>query len=207
MHRLLALIFTFFMLSGIAVAGNGINQKPETTKGDSTNFLPEEYFIDKAFKYVQNPKRGFITADNKVSFGLHEVGRGSAGTATVKLQHLVDDIPVKYSILFIHYKWDGKMYGTGGNFYEVPADLNTSPAINKEQAEKIAIAALPPPLIEDMPPVEIVKSELLIDKIKDEFKLIWYIATGYGPYHADCQEFEIDAHTGNILIQRSELIY
>ena len=189
------------------LADDGKDKKEKTTASITSEFLPDEYFIEKAFEHVNKPKYGFIAAQNKVSFKLHDVGRGSAGTATVKLQHLVDGIPVKYSILFFHFKPNGKIFDIGGDYLEVPASLNTSPAINKEQAEKIALDALPPPPIDDMPPVEIVKSELLIDKVSDELKLIWCIVTGYGPYHVSSLEFKIDAHTGEILSKDNGFIY
>jgi len=205
--RYLIIITLFGLLLFLPVfAVDGQEIKEKTTSLDTSEILPDDYFINKAFNYVQKPQKGFITKDNKVSFKLHEFIKGPGGP-TIKLQHLVDGVPVKFSIFYIHFKTNGKIYETGGNYYKVPASLNTSPAINKEQAEKIALDALPPPLIEDMPPVEIVKSELLIDKIGEEYKLIWTIVTGYGTYHVDALESKIDAHTGEILSTDDGFIY
>jgi len=205
MKQLTIITILSLLLFSPILAANGQNQKDNPILADSSKILPDEYFIEKAFEYVNKPKYGFITEDNKVSFKLHEFIKGSGGP-TIKLQHLVDGIPVKYSIFYIHFKPNGKIYGTGGNYYKVPASLNTSPTIDKDQAEKIAFAAMPPPIIDGLPPVSIVKSELIIDKIKDEFKLIWFIAAGYGPYDVP-RDFIIDAHTGEILSNEINVIY
>jgi Zn-dependent metalloprotease len=149
---------------------------------------------------LDNPREELVLYDNVLR--------------TIKFYQAHNGIKIQNAQYYVHFNKDWKINGANGHLFPMAKNVNTTPAVSKEGAEKIAIADFeinPQNRLSTLVPDSVApyagETELMLSRIDGEFRLVWNTGVTYGLPWGGGLAYVIDAQTGEIIHSINPIIH